>query len=242
MVNDVIFDKMSPGDAVKVHSGYVVCFGPGTYINEHGSTLALSKNTQVTTDSLTWKDEHGEKVKITLSNQTLDTGSEFITTPLVTGVFSTGDSGIFRVMLSKASIDEYRKLASQFPTVDFKMDNSKLEFVRIDGNFVFTRDKLPWLVQANCVRIYDTLEEAQSAEQEVRDLVRSRVCRSVVPDLPEKKTLGEIINKLQGIRNSVGDLDVKVRDQISQRRVIKTISDEIRRLDTQLLQSWDDKK
>ena len=157
-----------------------------------------------------------EPIEITVIGSAEDTGSEFIETPFKYCQTSFKSSGIYKVHSTAISVDEFKKLGSKFTKDRFSCDG-KLRFAKINGDFVFSHmSDVAW-IDRQTSQVVGTIEEARELEKSIRQQVVNAVYLALIPVPADDVTLNEVLRQLGRIQDTVRGLDVKVKDQSSQR-------------------------
>ena len=185
---------------------------------------------------------HRNPVEIEVVGSAEDTGSHFIETPFQYGdVTWRPSTGIYKIHTTLVSLDEWEKESERNPEHEFdntsvigRHDNKKLEFARINGEYVFTKQRKVFVSSEGSVEIHTSLEKAKQREEEIRRFVRQEVAKYVNKSKPGESTLGEIVQEIEQVEQKIRRVDSKQKTESEYRTAIKSINDLLNNLKTQL--------
>lgn len=183
-----------------------------------------------------------EPVEIEVIGSAEDTGSSFIETPFRHGeVTWKPKTGVYKLYTTAVSLDQWEKEKARNSEHSFhnkglgEKKYGKLEFARIDNSFVFTSIRnMSFVSREGAVEIFTSLDEAKTREEEVRRLVKREVYKHISTNIPNERTLGEIIQQIEHVEKKVRTVESKQKTQKEHRLAIKSINDLIDSLKKQL--------
>lgn len=168
-----------------------------------------------------------EDVTIGVVGEAIDTGSAFIETPYTVGELKHkgfGD-GVFKVRLGAIAQNAVRETCKSLD-VDYNIPtHGNIEYVKVNGNYLFTNNKEHWVKSGSAAVVVTTLEDAQQREKSIRDFINKRIQIEI-----DKTQLNEVnrklvYDKLRSMRNKVIDIDAKSKSVSDKRAALKLIND-----------------
>ena len=170
-----------------------------------------------------------QDLEITVVGSVEDTGSDFITTPFVYGnVRHDGyrTAGIYKVEVAKIALDEFNKLKNEFTDAQYIVpDHSHMKYIKINGEYAFTKIKENWVEKSNACKIISSLEEAKELEKAVRKTVRETAMLNIKPREISGTEIREVINDLELLKERVSALHVKQKSSTDFRTTIRAITE-----------------
>lgn len=184
-----------------------------------------------------------ENIDIDVIGSAEDTGSDFIETPFQHGCVTwNASTGIYKLLTTQVSLDQWRKEASE--NTEHAFDNAKgigggnkgkLEFAKIDNKYVFTHlQNKTFINRGNTAEIFSTLKAAQEREKEIRQIVSQEVAKHTNTGKPDDKTLGEIIQDVDKLNRLVREIESKQKTENKKWTALKNIGELSDRLTKQL--------
>lgn len=170
-------------------------------------------------------------VEIKIVGEVKDTGSKYITTPLVYGKarFSNYDTGFYKLNISELFVDVVKKFSEETGLPLDKPQGNSWKFAKIDGQYFATGTELEKYAD-QAMRIVNTLDAAKELEDNIRSEIeaylRGRFNRTVI----NKTTAAQLFCDLERLRKNVMDLDVKQKSILDQTRAGKSISEMLKKL------------
>lgn len=182
--------------------------------------------------------ETTEDVKLTIVGSALDTGSKFIESPIFFGkvAWDKDRKSLFRVKTAAVAMDEAKKIIEENKdNKGFKVDlpgHSHLQYLKINGEYMFTQVPYNYIKQAGTTSLAPTLEDAKSTEATVRASIRDRINMLLNPAQPTEADLLDIIKDLQSIRTSMSSVDSKVKTYRQHTATITKLNDLVRKVES----------
>lgn len=170
-------------------------------------------------------------VEIKIVGEVKDTGSKYITTPLVYGKarFSNYGNGFYKLNISELFVDTVKKFSEDTGLSLDKPQVNSWKFAKIDGQYFATGTELEKYAD-KAVRIVNTLEAAKELEDgirsEIETYLRGRFNRTVI----NKVTAAQLFCDLERLRKNIMDLEVKQKSSSDQSRAVKTIGEMLKKL------------
>lgn len=173
-----------------------------------------------------------EPVEITIVGAIEDTGSKYITTPILLGKTTWNyKSGFYRVNITRATYDVWCELASKYKDVAVfdNTDRNYLRWAKVDGTYLFNDS-----YTERQYSYHTTLEEAQTSLNRWEKIVRTKILDKIKPKSINDKQVSEVINLLNKTYNDVQAIDSKVKTQSEQNGALRRLRERINELETYL--------
>lgn len=167
-----------------------------------------------------------EDVDIKVVGSCEDTGSDFIETPFVYGQVKWGghSTGVYKLRSSAVAMDELKQVQARIEGVRWDVPNhSHLKWVKVNGEYVFTKNDHRWISESTCNQIFTTLEEAKAVEKAIRDHVRGELDIYLNPRPASEVEIKEFVQYLEGFLSRLRELDVKQKSGSSHRALIASV-------------------
>lgn len=155
-------------------------------------------------------------VEITIVGEFKDTGSKYITTPLVHGNarFSSYDNSFYRLDVTQLFVDTVKQFAQDS---NLKLEEShSWKYCKIDGQYIASSTQLEKYADKS-VRMCSSLEAAKELENgirsEINTYLRGRFNRTEM----NKITAAQVFTDIERIRSRVQQLDVKQKHASEQK-------------------------
>lgn len=152
-------------------------------------------------------EEKFEDVEISLVGCAKDSGSGFICSPVLMGQLKWSGGGIWKVEQGGIAKDEFLSCVDgenyEIPT------HSNIEYAKINGGYVFAREKYIWVKKSDAVKLFDNLEDAKKEEESIRRVVRKLCNAFLYPKKADEKTLKDIYCEVCLIEKKVGEISAK---------------------------------
>lgn len=173
----------------------------------------------------TQKEDEYEVVELTCVGSAEDTGSDFITTALCYGKASFGNSGFYKVDLSRIAANELmgfvikNELEASFENAT----HSNVHYAKIKGNYIMTsfdesREKK--------FRYATSLGAAKLLESDLRSKIRNHLSVKVFGDggVLKEDSLKEIVSNLEKFSRTLGDVQSKQKTQVKYTHLMSEMS------------------
>jgi hypothetical protein len=215
------------------------------YIDEDGDTtypsleaefehrkqlLELDKSIKVYDETI----EQFTPIELTIIGEMNDTGSKYITTPLVYGKarFSQYTEGFYNLNVLSLLADALKDFAEESNLQLTNSSHSGYRFAKLDDTYVSNKT---WddMLEGKSNRTFKTLEEAKSAENIIRNDFLNYLRAKFNKNTLDAASVAQVYTRLESIKNSVRDLDVKQKSYHSKNATITFINDLLKKLEAQ---------
>lgn len=182
-----------------------------------------------------------EDYQFKVIGHSVDTGSKFILQPYSVGkaVWEHGRAA-FQILASEIAKDEVNKAVSDHHKCKFDIPNhGNIEFVKLDGEYVFTKANKDYISRGNSTRYTDTLEDAKKVEQSIRADVRKHINVVIAKKYPkgvDEVTVQQLMQVLSAARNSHSNVEPKQKSSGSYRNTSSKLSEMYTMLENCLLE------
>lgn len=150
-----------------------------------------------------------------------DTGSPYITTPLLLGQLNWGHgSGLYRVDASAIAASVWQEVSNKYKD-KFKFDNSphsNVHYCKINGQYLLTESGYS---KDNIVLYKTTLEEAQALVKTIDRSVRGKLMSYIAPAKLSDMKAAEVQKGLTSLINSMQEVSPYQKSQGQHRSSIK---------------------
>lgn len=166
-------------------------------------------------------------VDIKLLGYQIDTGSSFITSSIALGEIRAHSYVVYD---GKIANDEFIKLSIKYSANGkFEVPNhSNIEFAKIDGSFLFTRQSEKFTKDIDIRSIHTTLENAKERETYIRKYVNDIIVMKLFPshiNVNMVNTLSEIYYKLENIRTALLSVSSKSATSSNYSMTVSLVND-----------------
>jgi len=173
-------------------------------------------------------------IELTIIGEMNDTGSKYITTPLVYGKarFSQYTESFYNLNVLFLLADVMKDFADSNNLKFTNSTHSGYRFAQIDDKYVSNKT---WddMLEGKSNRTYKTLQEAKSAEQVYRNDFLNYLRAKFNKNTLDAASIAQVYAKLESIKNSVRDLEVKQKSYHSKNAAINLINDLLKKLEAQ---------
>lgn len=164
-----------------------------------------------------------EDVEIKVVGCSEDSGSDFIKSPILLGQIKWSGQGVWKVEQGKIAKDEFKRCSEG---EDAEVPNhSNIEYVKIKGSYVFTKDANRWVKDSEAYKISETLEAAKEEEKSIREYVRKMCELHIHPQKPSAKMLKDIHHEIEIIENLMREVSAKQASSGKKQSALKKISE-----------------
>ena len=158
-------------------------------------------------------EEQHEKLTITEVGSFIDTGSEFITTPIIFGKATFPRETFFRLDQTGVVNQEFHKWIAENNLQDrtHNQFDGYVKFVKVNNEH--TMYSFHTGTEKNSFSYYKTLEEAKNAEKRLRKQVRQHARLKVFGGeiIIDQTTIKEVSKKIDSVRILVDQIDPKAK-------------------------------
>lgn len=173
-------------------------------------------------------------IELTIIGEMSDTGSKYITTPLVYGKarFSQYTESFYNLNVLALLADSLTDFSEKNNLKLTNSSHSGYKFAQLDGAYISNKS---WddMLEGKSNRTYKTLQEAKSAEQLYRNDFLNYLRAKFNKNTLDAVSIAQVYAKLESIKNSVRDLDVKQKSYHSKNTTITLINDLLKKLEAQ---------
>lgn len=178
-------------------------------------------------------------VEIEVIGTMVDTGSKFISTPYQLGkAFFDSSGGIYNLDRYSIACDEVRQIRQEYP--DAKVDlptHSGLEYLKVNGTYIFTRAPEPWIKGSSFPTIVTSLDAAKEIERDTRKIVRSRMMVEIKPIVADSIMLKDIYKFLDRVEDSLSSIEVKQKSYHCKRALVNRLAEKMKELEQFVMDS-----
>lgn len=170
-------------------------------------------------------------VEITIVGEMKDTGSVYITTPLVYGNarFSSYDNSFYRLDVSQLFVDVVKQFSEARNLKLEKNDNNSWKFCKIDGQYIASSTPLEKYAEKT-VRMYPSLELAKNSESSIRlEILQYLYGRFNRQEL-SKTTAAQVFVEVEDIMKKVKSLEVKQKSLSAQTTTLRKLQELLTKL------------
>lgn len=167
---------------------------------EEETLRAIANRKEIEGFEPVYKEIEFEKVELDIYGNIQDTKSRFIKSG-ITDRWSNNPV-VYALHENEIAVDEYNKLKKKYSNhARFDdLDRSYIEFAKINGNYAFSSGNM--FSEKRNEKIFLSLQEATTAENEIRERISRIVKTRVFPEKPDANKKLMIISHLKAIRKA----------------------------------------
>lgn len=168
-------------------------------------------------------------VEITIVGEFKDTGSKYITTPLVYGNarFSSYENSFYRLDVTQLFVETVKQFAQDS---DLKLEEShSWKFCKIDGQYIASSTPLEKYAD-KAVRMCASLEAAKDLENSIRSEINTYLRGRFNRTEMNKITAAQVFTDIESIRRRVQQLEVKQKSVSEQNSLVRKCTDLLNKL------------